>query len=169
MIIGGLDPGLNGAFALVIAKPVWVVIGVNEWDCRKSSGDRDVVKAIERSIVDLTMRVNKHEAPRVCIMEDVHSRPLQGIASTFKFGVSKGAAEGFIRNVLDWPLIKVAPAKWKRQLGLSNDKHDSIKLARLWRPEYKWRVKDHNKAEALLLTVWHAWNDAAPGKFGIMQ
>lgn len=91
------------------------------------------------------------------VIEDVHAMPKQGVSSVFSFGRSLGVAEGVLAgNGLS--LRYVSPAKWKRALGLGNDKGVSRRRAiELW-PEHAKafaRVKDDGRAEAALIAYWH--------------
>jgi crossover junction endodeoxyribonuclease RuvC len=88
----------------------------------------------------------------VAIIEEVHSAPEQGIASTFKFGFSSGLLNGVMIG-LGIPIKRVRPAIWKNILGLTQDKKLSIQKANEIYPNtpYFKRMKDHNKAESALL------------------
>ena len=171
MIIAGLDPGLHGALVVVQDSP-WRVLQVASWDVRKSSGNRrKAVAVINERMLDL------RPVPEVAVVEAVGARPNQGSSSTFGFGLAAGAAEAVLA-ARGCRIVKVAPSKWKRQLGLGQDKHKSMAFARIWYPDFpKWRItKDHNVAEALLLAVWYAMQEAhrtirpkEAGKWGILQ
>lgn len=100
--------------------------------------------------------------------------PEQGISSTHNFGMSRASAETCLLAA-GGALVPVAPSLWKRQMGLSQNKHDSLRLAEIWLGR-RLRVKDHNLAEATLLAVWYLFRLAhlrlAPeerAKFGILS
>ena len=91
--------------------------------------------------------------PDLAIVEQVASRPGQGVASAFKFGSGFEIVRGVIA-ASGVPLHLVSPAKWKRAYGLDADKEKSRALAlRLWpeRSDLFGRKKDHGRAEAALI------------------
>ena len=92
----------------------------------------------------------------VAVIEDVHAMPKQGVASMFKFGRSLGIAEGVLAGN-GCSLRYVTPTKWKRALGLNQDKGASRRRAiELWPSKaglFK-RVKDDGRAEAALIGWW---------------
>lgn len=49
-----------------------------------------------------------------CFIEDVHAMPLQGLASTFKFGVKAGLLHMFVKGVLKKPYHLIKPQEWQR-------------------------------------------------------
>jgi len=87
------------------------------------------------------------------ILEQVHAYSGQGVSSTFKFGVGYGIIQGIV-GAYGLPLHLVRPQTWKKSLGLNNEAKASLALARELYPDATHllkRVKDHNRAEALLL------------------
>ena len=101
---------------------------------------------------ELGQAIDRQDAV-ICI-EDVHSMPGQGVASTFKFGRAVGA----ICAVADmkfgvWHIV--SPQRWKKAMGVSQDKDSSLTLAReLWPNAPLTRKKDHGRAEALLIAEY---------------
>jgi crossover junction endodeoxyribonuclease RuvC len=90
------------------------------------------------------------------VIEDVHSMPKQGVASSFKFGRGKGVVEGFFAGA-GIPLRYVSASKWKKDIGLSSDKEESRQRALEMWPEHAgcfMRVKDEGRAEAALIGYW---------------
>jgi crossover junction endodeoxyribonuclease RuvC len=96
--------------------------------------------------------------PDACVIELVSSRPGQGVASMFNFGMSFGVAIGVVQ-ALNIPLHFVTPTKWKKYFSLSSDKEESRRRAiNLW-PESADRFsrrKDEGRAEAALMAKWGA-------------
>jgi hypothetical protein len=90
------------------------------------------------------------------IIEDVHSMPKQGVASTFRFGMGCGLLRGAI-IAMGLPLHLVAPTKWKRFFSLDSDAEKSRALAIRYWPGCRElsRKKDHGRAEALLLARYY--------------
>lgn len=88
------------------------------------------------------------------ILELVSSMPRQGVASTFKFGMAFGATIAIAERI-NCPFHMVTPRQWKKALGLSSDKSESLSMARkLWKDAPLSRQKDNGRAEALLLAEW---------------
>jgi crossover junction endodeoxyribonuclease RuvC len=90
------------------------------------------------------------------ITEDVHSRPGQGLGSTYRFGRAVGAIEAVARDLPGtWHIV--SPQRWKRDMGLTSDKEVCRNVAINLFPEAKQNLdkkKHHNRAEALLLAEW---------------
>lgn len=143
MIIG-IDPGFSGAIAFLYKQELDVV-------------DLPIMRIKNRKQVDpvsFTAIINC--APRkiaFAAIEDVHSMPKQGVASTFKFGYNAGILLGVIQ-ALGIKVFRIDPSIWKAALGISSDKKESLALAKKLFPAYKayfTRVKDNGRAEAVLL------------------
>jgi hypothetical protein len=142
--IVGIDPGASGALAFLFA------------------GNRETVSAHDMPLVDGKvcaatladqLRVMK---PDVAFIEYVASRPKQGVASAFNFGVSFGVAKGVVL-ALGVPLHIVTPGIWKRHFSLNSEKEKSRALAlQTWpsRADLFKRKKDENRAEAALIALY---------------
>ena len=146
MIFVGIDPGLSGGIAFYDdALPD-----------RAEAFDLPVVaKVIDGR--NLAALITRHGA-RKAIIENVHSMPKQGVASTFTFGRSFGTAIGIIEG-LGLPVTYVAPTKWKKHFGLDSDAEKSRAAALNLFPQTSMlfaRKKDHNRAEAALIARWGA-------------
>jgi Holliday junction resolvasome RuvABC endonuclease subunit len=141
----GIDPGSSsGAWGIVDHNG-------NYWssDFIHSEGKRIVVTKFSD---DLRMAIGREDVSFV--VEDVHSMPKQGIASTFTFARAVGAIEATTR-LFRSPWFIVSPQRWKADMGVTADKETSLELARkLWPDAPLSRVKDNNVAEALLLAEW---------------
>ena len=96
--------------------------------------------------------------PTVVVVENVHSMPKQGVASSFKFGRSLGAIEGVI-GALSYPHVKMTPQAWKKEMSLiGKDKTASRALAKeLWpnQAEHFQLVKHDGRADAALIAEAH--------------
>jgi crossover junction endodeoxyribonuclease RuvC len=89
------------------------------------------------------------------ILEAVHAMPKQGVSSTFKFGMAFGGAIAIIERFSKTSHM-VTPQKWKKDMGLTSDKAESLSMARkLWPLAPLHRVKDGGRAEALLMAEWY--------------
>jgi len=91
------------------------------------------------------------------VIENVHSMPKQGVASSFQFGVGFGIWRGIIA-ALQLPCERVEPVVWKRALHLGPDKGKAVQRALRLYPRadlghtYRGRTIYHDGlAEALLL------------------
>lgn len=145
-LVIGVDPGMTGAIAIVDSYGVLVDI----YDMPVLDGDISA-----QLVADLDgWRYDFLDC--VAVIEDVHSMPKQGVASSFKFGRGKGVVEGVFAGA-GLSLRYVSPAKWKRDLRLSKDKGASRQLAvELWPSKVALfkRVKDDGRAEAALIAYW---------------
>lgn len=140
MIFAAIDPGAVHAAIAVFHdhNPVFVD------DLRTAGGMLDAV-AFAHALGD--MRVER------VVVENVHAMPLQGVSSTFKFGMGVGIIHG-VAGALRLPLTLVTPGQWKAFHGLRSDKEAARALAiRKW-PDHNRhldRKKDADRAEALLI------------------
>lgn len=148
MIVAGIDPGKSGALAITYPDgsvqafdvprvklkgkdvPAW-----QEWQ-RSWSG------AFDFAGVDLI------------VIEDVSSRPGQGVTSMFTFGRTLGFAHA-LAVASGASVQMVTPSVWKGKLGLLNSsKEASREKATALYPKSVGlldRVKDDGRAEAILL------------------
>ena len=140
-LILGIDPGAKGALAFLSSY-------VSVHDMPDATGA--ALGALIRDII------TEAGMPTVAWVEQVHSMPGQGVASTFKFGVNYGVILGVL-GAWDIPVRHVTPAKWKGALGLSKDKAASRQRAvELWPASSHLfaRVKDDGRAESALI-AWY--------------
>jgi crossover junction endodeoxyribonuclease RuvC len=140
-----IDPGLTGGVALYFPAQD----AITAEDMPVVGGDVDVAT--------LSARIAQMK-PDLAIVELVASRPGQGVASVFRFGVGFGMVRGVVA-ASGVPMHLVTPAKWKRHFGLDSDKEKARALAlRLWptRADLFSRKKDHGRAEASLLARYAA-------------
>lgn len=155
-IILGIDPGLSGALAfydpeantLVIHDMPTFTVSVNKKQ-RRILDDAKLAGTISSAVLyDLT------EA----FVENVHSMPEQGVASSFKFGVCFGV----IRGVLASNFVSVRyiePSVWKRHFKLTADKDAARRRASELLPQHAhlWPLKKHDgRAEAALIAYYGA-------------
>lgn len=144
-MILGIDPGVNGAYTILdINKNIIACrdLPLLDKESKHLDGEYfcDLIKGFDI---------------KLAIIEDVHSAPKQGVASTFKFGYSAGLLTGIILG-MNIPIKKVRPYIWKHLLNLGTDKKESLALANRLFPNndcFKL-VKDHNKAESALIAYF---------------
>jgi crossover junction endodeoxyribonuclease RuvC len=148
----GIDPGLNGAVAILDAKTgalieVWSmpVVELKVGKATKRKVSPEVLAAELRPWMDGT-----------AVIEQVASSPQMGVTSAFGFGESYGIVRGVLAGMAI-PCRTVVPAKWKKDMGLNSSKDGSrAKALQMWPAhanEFKL-VKDADKAEAALIGAW---------------
>lgn len=139
MVYIGIDPGKDGALAMITDK-----------------GEATIFPFNEAAYVAVCYQLKGRCKAAV---EKVHAMPGQGSKSTFNFGENYG----FIKGVLEAfsiPYQEVIPQKWKKEYSLSADKNQSIKTAKQLFPDVDLRKsnrcrKDHDgMAEALLIAEY---------------
>lgn len=143
----GVDPGLNGAFALL--DSYGELLRVEDMPVMGGT-----VSA--HSVADLLFDWSIDNVDTTCVIEDVHSMPKQGVASSFGFGRSKGVVEG-AAAAEHMRIVYVSPAKWKRDMKVTKLKGSSRNLAINRWPKHRdlfKRVKDDGRAEAALIGLW---------------
>jgi crossover junction endodeoxyribonuclease RuvC len=142
----GVDPGKSGAVALLDGAGELIDVY-----------DMPVVGGLVSAKLLADAEDWANEMHGTVVIEDVHSMPKQGVASSFDFGRSKGVVEGVFAGA-GRPLRYVSPAKWKKALGLTADKGTARRRAiELW-PNHAAkfsRAKDDGRAEAALIAWWH--------------
>lgn len=146
MIDIGIDPGKSGAIALLAYGGALVDV----YDMPLAGG-----LVSPQLIAGLEDWANGEYG--TAVIEDVHSMPKQGVASSFGFGRSKGVVEGVFAGA-GRPLVYVSPAVWKRDMKLTRDKDGCRRRAiELWpsRSDLFARVKDDGRAEAALIGLWY--------------
>lgn len=132
MTVIGVDPGLDGAF--VSYNPAGLLVVEIGPYTQAAPG-----KAKGR-VVDWPMLVqaiggtwggqdNIVEDVDGIFIEDVASRPGQGVASMFKFGYICGCLRGILEAGTFSKITPVRPQKWKKHFGLGGDKAESYDLA----------------------------------------
>lgn len=149
-IIAGIDPGKTGALAILYPDgsaeffdvPRDTVKGkdVPAW----SAWQEEWGAALSLAGVDTV------------VIENVASRPGQGVSSMFKFGRTLGFVHAIVLSVRPRPSIHfITPGQWKGKLGLLNSskgasREKAVNLYPTTAAKLK-RVKDDGRAEALLM------------------
>ena len=157
MIVIGIDPGLTGAVAVMDHNGVRAVFDLPTMPV-PGAGPKALVK-------------NKIDGYKLCQLLLKHCPASEGKPRVFLEKVSTmGGANnavqtqgslmrslGAIETVvecLNFPMEQVAPQSWKKQFGIGSDKAKALETARKLHPEAAAdlkRVRDHNRAEAILL------------------
>jgi crossover junction endodeoxyribonuclease RuvC len=133
----GIDPGMSGGIALM----------------RSDDQQAPLLIAMPETLADIR-EAFELVAPitRFALIENVHSFPGQGVASTFKFGRIFGRLEGML-TAFNIPYDYVTPQKWQGVLGClskGNKNITKIKAQTLF-PGLKIT---HKTADALLIASY---------------
>ena len=136
----GVDPGATGALAVV--NHAGLLIWVEDMpDPLHGAAIRDLIEG---------------EGIEAAAIEQVHSMPRQGVASTFKFGDAYGLIKGCI-GYAGIPYQTVPPTRWKKSYHLGPNKDQArTRATELWpafADNFK-RKKDDGRAEAALIARW---------------
>ena len=144
----GIDPGITGAIGVIRSDGVVLVRDVPTYtksDGKKAYNFYEMYKL-------LNGLVQNHDGVSLTL-EQQQAMPKQGVASTFQTGRGYGAWEALCWvTTPDFSIV--SPRKWKKALGLTQDKERSRAMARKLYPvidEELLRKRDHNRAEAILL------------------
>jgi crossover junction endodeoxyribonuclease RuvC len=147
-MILGVDPGLDGGIAILSGTSTSSHIELLETiPTEKKTGF--IKRQVDAQKLSNILRVYPDI---VCYLEGVASRPGQGVASVFSFGDTYGCIRGVL-GALNIPTYTVIPSKWKKELKISS-KEDSLKASFDLFGDLKFRKKDHNIAEALLIAYY---------------
>ena len=153
MKILGIDPGSSGGISVVESRK-------NFLPKILTALRMPTVNIYGKKIVDVdkVSELLKNFNLDVTIIEKVHAMPRQGVTSSFQFGRSFGAIEA-LSYLYTKRVDYVAPAVWKKTLGLGTAKKDSLDMARLKFGKLSyWDLKSNDGiAEASLLTLF--WID----------
>lgn len=142
--IVGIDPGLTGALALLDGAKLTYIEDMPVYNKRASG----------RLIGEIISRWD----PDYVVIEDVHSMPKQGVASSFLFGLNTGIVIGAVQ-ASGVPMVKIGSGRWKMQMGLRGKPKDASRglAMELW-PLFaeQFKLKKHDgRAEAALIARWY--------------
>jgi len=149
MIHIGIDPGLNGAVAIL-------------WEDGSATVHDSPVLTVENkrkphaaAMALLLSAFTKVSDNVLVTLESVHSMPKQGVASSFSFGQGLGIWQGIIA-AYGFALEMPSPQRWKKEMlsdmGKTKDaaRYKASSLFPKLAPQLS-RAKDDGRAEALLL------------------
>ena len=130
----GIDPGASGAIA---------------WIDSEGAHSSNLKNMTERDVFDLLTEIRINATEVKAIIEAVHSMPGQGVASSFKFGMSYGGLRMALIGACI-PFETITPAKWQGTMKCrtKGDKNVTKKRAQELFPALKIT---HANADALLL------------------
>jgi len=145
----GFDPGKKGFMCLYDSS----YCGYRHYPLFDGNRlNRDMLEVLEKLSKTYTM---------MAVIEQVHSMPHQGVASTFSFGTNYGMVIGMLET-LGIPFTTVTPGKWQRFIceavdKASNPKQMHYNAARRLFPNMDFRRSercktfDDNKVDATLI------------------
>lgn len=140
----GIDPGVNGGLGVIRydGKPMeWIKMPDNR-----------------HKIIDRLTMMNQLYRDLLLIIELAQPMPKQGIVSSFNYGRHFGLFEA-AAIMLKIPYHEVRPAIWKKAMGLTSKKIDSISKCQNLFPMVDLipsgcKTHHHGMAEALLIAEW---------------
>jgi crossover junction endodeoxyribonuclease RuvC len=148
-MILGVDPGaVSGAYAAL--DDTGVLIEVADLPTIASGKLRWVDgPALLSRLIEL-----KAGRPMIAYVERQGARPGQGLSSTFTSATAFGSLLSVLQ-IAGCAIELVAPSAWKAAMRLTGDKRRSLDAARLRFPDAPLdRVKDHGRAESLMLALY---------------
>lgn len=149
----GIDPGLHGAIAVYNEH----VKSLHVYDIPTHELTVNGKKRHQIDKHSLRNLLAVFTDARVFV-EDVHSMPKQGVASSFKFGFVAGAIQQAVVDA-GFELVLIPPQVWKRRFNLTADKDASRARASELLPAHAhlWPLKKHDgRAEAALIALYGA-------------
>lgn len=167
MIIG-IDPGNNGAIALLDNNGIFVDV-VDIPTCERIVGGKVKTFIDDSELFKVLHTFRKPNEKNVVALENVNAMAKggtkQGAVSMFNFGMGFGMIKMAL-TVLEFEVSLIAPISWKRQHGLvGSDKSASIPLARAFithcgmNADSYIKLKKHDgRADAVLIATMADWN-----------
>lgn len=152
MIVVGIDPGISGALALVDHHGLRHVADMPVMP--RSAGGAFVKNQVAPAALAALLAewLSDHDKNEVHVLvESVSAMPKQGVASTFSLALTAGLIEGVLA-ARGYSHELVRPQVWKKAMGLTASKDQArARASRLYPEADIHRVKDHNRAEAILI------------------
>lgn len=165
-VIIGIDPGLDGAVAVIHPKGIVIYdtpiidVGIGKKIRRKYN---------LKEMVSIISAIKLRDSFTECWIEDVHAMPGQGVTSMFSMGRGLGSWEAIV-TALMIPLYFVSPVRWKKTImdGMGKEKSAAVLKAQQIFPEAclktpRGRLLD-GRAEALLIAEYGRRYGAMNGK-----
>jgi len=151
----GIDPGLSGAIALYDPRAQTATVE----DMPTLTVKVGTKKRRQVDIDALARWADIHGSSVIkATIENVHTMPGQGVASSGAFMRAFGNAEMAFASAFV-SREYVSPQKWKKHFGLTSNKDESRRAATRLLPRcaHLWaRAKDDGRAEAVLLAIYGA-------------
>ena len=155
MKIIGIDPGLNGAIAVMENNKVKEIFDVPVMP----EGKKNKRQLNNAQLVKLLKDIISKDEEITVVVENVSAMPGQGVTSMFNFGQTFGAIKG-ICAALGLPIFFVRPAKWKKHFDLINSSKDASRTKAIEMypsiSDQLSRKKDVNKSDAILIARFYS-------------
>lgn len=152
-VVLGIDPGVNGAVA-VLSADAPLVFDIPTFWVRKGKGRRQVYDL--PAFRTLLQSVKPDRIGNV-LVEDVHAMPGQGVTSMFSMGYGVGVIHGLL-TALNLPFELVTPQRWKKEMlagfTAKDKKAAHIMAGRLFPDIDLGRRNDQGRSEALLIAEY---------------
>ncbi|MEE7545748.1 hypothetical protein HF319_00650 [Xanthomonas sp. Kuri4-1] len=155
----GIDPGMSGAIATLIDGAAGPIL---DMPCMQV-GNKEEVDARAIAVFVRQVRAAHPGAVFEGTVERVRAMPPKGdrrpgAQSSMNFGESYAKAKAVL-EVMGVPFSLAEPASWKRHFGLIGSDKNASRLLAIRRfpaaaPQLQ-RKKDADRAEALLMALWH--------------
>lgn len=165
-LIVGIDPGVTGAIAVIDGQGKLLEV----IDCEAIEQAKKGRRRLDLHHFAWTIKQISADwiMPALIVLEVQQSMHKQGVASTFTTGYGYGGMLGIL-TALDQPYCVVRPNDWKVFFRLgSASKAQSREMVMARFPgqadQFK-RVKDHNRAEAVLIALWGLKNNGQPKEY----
>lgn len=171
LIILGIDPGLNGAFALydpVDNRLRTLPMPIVQREAAHSRKGR-VTRELDLHRLAVWFQTQGQHIT-LAVLERVSARPGQGVSSMFKFGQGLGQLEMAV-IMAGIPLHYITPQTWRKETRTPKGKDGSLLQARNMFPDQALdfsRRADEGKAEAALI-AWAGAKIYVPGAFNKQQ
>lgn len=167
MIVIGIDPGLTGAIAKIGHRGEFLAMADMPVMQRGGEEAKVMNQVNQPAMADILREMEaSHDRNEIMVViEKVQSMPAviqtpgkgkgfkitQGGASIFSFGHTAGCIETVVA-VLGFRMELVRPSDWKKVMKLNKDKEQTrAEAIRAFPTAPLGRLKDHNRAEALML------------------
>ena len=151
MKVVGIDPGLNGAIAILQDKKVLSIIDMPVM----ADGKKNKRQLNNAQLAEILRKNTSDDDEISVVVEQVNAMPGQGVTSMFNFGQSFGVLKG-ICSAMQLPLYFVRPAKWKKYFNLINSEKDASRTKAIevfpYISQQLSKKKDANKADAILIS-----------------
>ena len=137
----GIDPGANGAYAILNNSEI------------EMYGRFD-----KQEFLNVCYCLSKKQEKTRCCIERVHAMPKQGSVSMFNFGVNFGWLKGVL-DAFEISYQEIPPQTWKKEYGLNSKKELSIEVCQRLFPEanlvpHNGRKAHDGIAEAILMAEY---------------
>lgn len=158
----GIDPGVNGALALV--EPVSRTI-INIWDTPNYTETLTTGKNRKSIKIDALINIYKviqqaaagDDIDIKVQIERVQAYGKQSAPAAFNFGYA-AAIPYVMARVFEWPIAYVSSVSWKRQFQLQATNKDAARIFVLKhfpkQSEFFKRKKDIDRADAVLIAFY---------------